>query len=255
MSFANSENKDQSNAPQEIPQTIIQSVHSPLRTYELDEYNNKRGGCETWWTKSRTLLVAARIDQVHWFTIVMKALKGEANHFFWQESLASEGKASVDDIMVKLIDMFDIGQLEDCLRDLMITTQGDDESMLQFKARFEQMIKSLAKFNLRFDDSVLMTLFGIKIKPAIWEEVKKHGPKTIKTIMDFVALNLRTSEIVQGDQIMRTKGSPEPRDHRKRDREELPVQIVHPNTEECVITSILNPERGVNTERDAIFCM
>ena len=65
------------------------------------------GACETW-LKTRTLLIATRIDKSYWFSIViMKALKGEANEFFWQEYLASNGTATVDDIMIKLIEMFD----------------------------------------------------------------------------------------------------------------------------------------------------
>lgn len=59
-------------------------IHSSS-SFKLESYDNQRGECETWWTRSRAMLQGMNIAPQCWSAIVLQALRDEAKMFFWQE--------------------------------------------------------------------------------------------------------------------------------------------------------------------------
>ena len=76
---------------------------------------------------------------------------------------------------------------EDGIDKLCFLKQLPDESVSELKARCDCSLNALRRFNVEFQDKILMLIFFVKL--VYWKEIKNFEPKTLDDVFN-VSFNL-----------------------------------------------------------------
>ena len=92
---------------------------------------------------------------------------------------------------------------EDGIDKLCFLKQQPNESVREFRARFDRLINTLKRLNIEFQDNILMLFFFVKL--VDWKEIKAFEPKSFDDVFN-VAVNLESKNkgqkntmLVRGD--------------------------------------------------------